>query len=63
MKLIAGTYFGQLYTSVDSGVTWTARESSRNWRDVTSSADGSKLVAVDADSNNDGQIYTSRIPA
>ena len=38
-----------------AGVSWTARESSRNWTSVASSADGSKLVAV----ANNGQIYTS----
>jgi predicted outer membrane repeat protein len=46
---------GQIYTSTDSGVTWTARESDRNWQSITSSADGSKLAAVAAG----GQIYTS----
>jgi photosystem II stability/assembly factor-like uncharacterized protein len=37
------------------GVSWTARESSRDWTSVASSADGSKLVAV----VYNGQIYTS----
>jgi hypothetical protein len=37
-----------------AGVTWTARESKRNWSSITSSADGSKLAAVAW-----GQIYTS----
>ena len=32
---------GQIYTSTDSGVNWTARESSRNWQSVASSSDGS----------------------
>jgi hypothetical protein len=40
---------------VDSGVTWTARENSRNWVSVASSADGSKLVAAEFG----GQIYVS----
>ena len=38
-----------------AGATWTARDSSRSWTSVASSADGSKLVAV----VNSGQIYTS----
>ncbi|MBK8039613.1 MAG: choice-of-anchor D domain-containing protein [Verrucomicrobiaceae bacterium] len=46
---------GQIYTSTDSGVTWTARDSARAWTSITSSADGSKLAAV----VDDGQIYTS----
>jgi hypothetical protein len=46
---------GKIYTSTDSGVTWTPRDSSRNWWAVASSADGSKLVAV----VDGGQIYTS----
>src|SRR5206468_2798083 len=33
------------YTSTDSGVTWTPRESNRGWHAVASSADGTKLVA------------------
>jgi photosystem II stability/assembly factor-like uncharacterized protein len=54
-KLIAGRENGFLYTSTDSGVTWTARESTRDWLAVDSSADGVKLVAV----AYAGQIYTS----
>ena len=37
------------------GETWTARDASRTWRSVASSADGTKLVAV----VENGQIYTS----
>jgi hypothetical protein len=37
------------------GQTWTARESSRAWRSIASSADGAKLAAV----VNAGFIYTS----
>ena len=44
-----------MYTSTDSGVSRTPRESNRSWYAVASSADGSKLVAV----VNYGQIYTS----
>jgi hypothetical protein len=36
-------------------VTWTARDSNRSWYYITSSADGTKLVALD----NGGKIYTS----
>jgi len=54
-KLVAAVYNGQLYTSTDFGVTWTARDSNRAWYAVASSADGSKLVA----SANGGQLYTS----
>jgi hypothetical protein len=53
--LVAVVAGGQIYTSTDSGVAWTARESNRNWRSVASSSDGVKLVAVVAGR----QIYTS----
>jgi len=46
---------GQIYTSTDAGVTWTARESDRGWRGVASSADGMKLVAAELG----GHLYTS----
>ena len=46
---------GQIYTSTDSGVTWTARGTTQNWVSIASSSDGSKLVAV----TSGGQIYTS----
>jgi photosystem II stability/assembly factor-like uncharacterized protein len=55
-KLVAVVSWGQIYTSVDSGATWTSRGPTGNWYDVASSSDGSKLVAV----VNWGQIYTSR---
>ena len=35
--------------------TWTARETNRNWRGIASSADGTKLAAVEYG----GRIYTS----
>ena len=50
-----GHYGGQIYISTDSGVSWTARDSNRQWMSVASSADGNKLVAV----VYGGQIYTS----
>lgn len=37
------------------GVNWTTNDTSRAWKAITSSADGSKLAAV----VNGGQIYTS----
>ena len=52
-KLVAGASPGYIYISTDSGVTWTARDSSRYWYGVASSADGSKLVAC----VSGGQIY------
>ncbi len=53
-KLVAVVQNGQIYTSTDSGFTWTPRDSDRNWKSVASSSDGTKLVAgVDG-----GPIYT-----
>jgi len=43
---------GRLYPT---GTTWTARDSTRSWKEITSSADGTKLAAVVIN----GQIYTS----
>lgn len=58
-KLVAAVYGGQIYTSSDSGATWTQRTAglpaSAAWTAVASSSDGSKLVAT----VNNGQIYTS----
>ncbi|MBK9609132.1 MAG: hypothetical protein IPO58_22930 [Betaproteobacteria bacterium] len=56
-KLVAVAYNDNLYTSSDSGVTWTARDSIRYWKAVASSADGSKLVA--AAEGAGGQLFTS----
>jgi len=47
---------GRSYTSTDSGVTWTARDSTRVWTSVASSADGTKLLRW---SMRNGGIYTS----
>jgi len=55
-KLVASVYGGQLYTSTDSGVSWTARDSNRAWRSVASSSDGTKLVAS---VQGGGYIYLS----
>lgn len=54
-KLVAVVNSGQIYTSTDSGASWTPTESNRNWISVASSADGVNLVAVVAN----GRIYTS----
>ena len=54
-KLAAVVSGGQIYSSTDSGVTWTAQESSRSWLSIASSSDGTKLAAV----VDGGQIFTS----
>jgi photosystem II stability/assembly factor-like uncharacterized protein len=56
-KLIASAYSDMIYTSTDSGASWTPREpgGSNYWNSVASSADGTKLVAV----SDRGYIYTS----
>ncbi len=46
---------GQIYVSSDYGATWTAKDSVRNWRGVSVSADGKYQTAV----VNNGQIYVS----
>jgi hypothetical protein len=47
----------QIYTSTDSGASWTAVASSRNWYHgaIASSSDGTKLAACEPYSQ--GQIY------
>ena len=57
-KLAAAVaYGGSIYTSSDSGATWTEQTAagSRNWQSIASSSDGSKLTAV----VSGGSIYTS----
>jgi len=46
---------GDIYTSKDSGATWTPIGLAQGWKSVASSADGTKLVAAVLD----GYIYTS----
>ena len=46
---------GQIYTSYDYGVTWTARESNRAWRCIAMSSDGRIQTALGFSS----QIYAS----
>ena len=50
---------GQIYTSINSGVTWTARASSLPWSSVASSADGTKLVAAVYGTSASAGVYTS----
>jgi photosystem II stability/assembly factor-like uncharacterized protein len=54
-RLVAAVYNGNIYTSVNYGANWTARDNQRFWTAVTSSADGKKLVAA----VTGGNIYTS----
>ena len=62
-KLVAVVKGGLIYTSTNSGATWTPRASSfgnLNWSAVASSADGTKLVATVGDRiSATGNIYTS----
>ena len=58
-RLVAVENPGQIHTSADSGMTWTAHSTdaklARNWEAVASSSGGTRLVAAESD----GQIYTS----
>jgi hypothetical protein len=60
-KLAAGTWGDYIYTSTNSGLTWTPQTSSRQrvWGGITSSSDGTKLAAVDFGTGAGGYIYTS----
>jgi hypothetical protein len=51
--------FGQIYTSADSGATWTATDAldTNYWVGVRTSADGSRLAA----GLNPGGIFTARL--
>ena len=53
----AGNSSGSIFTSTDSGATWTRRTSAGlgEWVAVTSSSDGSKLAAIPSY----GSVYTS----
>jgi hypothetical protein len=46
MKLVAVTDGSFIYTSTDSGTNWSQRSSSRNYKGVASSLDGTRLFAV-----------------
>jgi hypothetical protein len=52
-KLVAGISGGDIYTSGDSGATWTPHGMRGTWYSVASSGDGTKLVS------GAGYIYTS----
>jgi len=56
-KLVVAVYGKYIFTSNDSGATWTEQKGSgkRNWRKLASSADGTKLVV----SVTNGYLYTS----
>lgn len=58
-KLVATTYGEHIYTSADSGTTWIAHGPSHYWSGVASSADGTRLVALDGGGGGGGYIYTS----
>jgi photosystem II stability/assembly factor-like uncharacterized protein len=55
-KIAAAASSANIYTSTDSGATWTARTTSRSWNKIVSSADGTALAAT---VNGTAAIYTS----
>ena len=59
-KLAAVENVGYVYTSTDSGATWSQQigSGSRAWRSIASSSDGTKLAAV-VSGDSGGYIYTS----
>ena len=67
IKLVAAQAFdsssnpGYIYTSNDSGSTWTQRGVKGRWQSAASSADGTKLAAVQSydASENAGAVYTN----
>jgi VCBS repeat-containing protein len=65
-KLAAVARNGYIYSSYDSGSTWTMRfgGNPRNWQSVAMSADGTKQVATDSTdiytSSNSGNTWTLR---
>jgi len=64
-ELAAAVNNGYIYTSADSGVTWTQQinSNSRYWSSIASSSDGTKLVAAVGytiyTAGEPGAIYTS----
>ena len=59
-RLVMAERFGKIYTSVDSGVTWSAGTSEGGFNSVASAADGSVLVAVQA--NGKSSVETAADP-
>ena len=60
-KLAAVVYNGNIWTSTDSGETWTEDTSvgsTQQWMGITSSSDGRKLAATESN----GNIWTYRTP-
>lgn len=61
-RLVAIVQSGDIWTSSDSGVSWTnvttgiPSLSGLGWKSITSSSDGSKLAVIDS---NNGDIFTS----
>ncbi len=57
-KVIAGSWCGYLYTSTDSGATWTARTNAgyRCWISIASSGDGTHFAALEQGS---GHVFVS----
>jgi hypothetical protein len=57
-KLVMVDY-GNIFTSTDSGGSWTQQASGRQWNCVASSSDGTKLVAGEQAGPDQGSIWTS----
>ena len=55
-KMLAVQDGGLVQASIDSGATWTARDSGRIWRSVAISSDGNRATAL----VNGGSSYASR---
>ena len=54
-KLAAGVWEGHIWTSCDSGLSWTERSvggAPKLWLDIASSSDGTKLAAVESATQN-----------
>ena len=60
-NLAAVVYDGYIYTSTDSGTTWTSRmnDANRYWRSITSFTSSSNVVNLVAVVSSAGYIYTS----
>jgi DNA-binding beta-propeller fold protein YncE len=61
-KAVTGIQHGNIYTSSDSGATWTERPgtgSGYKWWRVAISPDGTKIVVADFRYSNDTEVYIS----